>query len=57
MSAYRFSMRRLELALLRRDSLMRDDPIRIQSLSLAAGCMLAAVLVAVCAVLTVVGSR
>ncbi|MGO4442465.1 type VII secretion protein EccB [Mycobacterium sp. 2YAF39] len=50
-SGYRFLMRRMEHALVRGDVRMLDDPLRAQSLSLAAGCVLAAIAVAVCAVL------
>jgi type VII secretion protein EccB len=50
-SGYRFLVRRMEHALVRGDVRMRDDPLRAQSLSLATGCVLAAIVVAVCAVL------
>jgi type VII secretion protein EccB len=50
-SGYRFLLRRMEHALLRGDIRMLDDPMRTQSLSLIAGCVLAVVVVAVCAVL------
>ena len=50
-SGYRFLVRRMEHALVRGDIRMLDDPLRAQSLSLAAGCVLAAIAVAVCAVL------
>ncbi len=50
-SGYRFLVRRMEHALVRGDVRMLDDPLRTQSLSLAAGCVLAAIVVAVCAVL------
>ena len=53
-SGYRFLVRRMEHALVRGDARMLDDPLRAQSLSLAAGAVLAAVAVAVCAVLAVV---
>ncbi len=50
-SGYRFLVRRMEHALVRGDTRMLDDPLRAQSLSLAAGALLAAVAVVVCAVL------
>jgi type VII secretion protein EccB len=50
-SGYRFLVRRMEHALLRGDIRMLDDPMRAQSLSLVAGCVLAAVVVAICAIL------
>jgi type VII secretion protein EccB len=50
-SGYRFLLRRMEHALLRGDIRMLDDPMRAQSLSFIAGCVLAVVIVAVCAVL------
>ena len=50
-SGYRFLVRRMEHALVRGDVRMLDDPLRAQSLSLAAGCVLAAIAVAACAVL------
>jgi ESX secretion system ATPase EccB len=50
-SGYRFLVRRMEHALLRGDIRMLHDPIRAQSLSFIAGCVLAVVVVAVCAVL------
>lgn len=52
-SGYRFLVRRMEHALLRGDTRMLDDPPRAQSLSLAAGAVLAAIAVAICAVLAV----
>jgi hypothetical protein len=55
-SAYRFWMRRLELTLLRRDTLMRDDPIRSQLLAFTTGCVLAALAVAACVIFAMVGS-
>ncbi|MCF6385761.1 type VII secretion protein EccB [Mycobacterium sp. MBM] len=51
LSGYRFLMRRMEYALACRDIRMLDDPIRAQSTALAAGVLLAAIVVAVCAVL------
>ena len=50
-SGYRFLVRRMEHALLRGDMRMLHDPMRAQSLSLIAGCVLAVVVVAVCAIL------
>lgn len=50
-SGYRFLTRRMEYALACRDTRMLDDPIRSQSMALAAGVVLAAIVVAVCAVL------
>lgn len=50
-SGYRFLMRRMAHALVRGDVRMIDDPLRAQSLSLAGGCVLAAIAVTVCAVL------
>ena len=56
-SGYRFLVRRMEHALVRGDVRMLDDPLRAQSLSLAAGCVLAAIAVAVCAVLAFMQPR
>ena len=50
-SGYRFLVRRMEHALLRGDIRMLHDPMRAQSLSLIAGCILAVVVVALCAIL------
>lgn len=50
-SGYRFLVRRMEHALLRGDISMLHDPMRSQSLSLIAGCVLAVVGVAICAIL------
>jgi type VII secretion protein EccB len=50
-SGYRFLVRRLEHALLRGDIRMVHDPMRAQSFSFIAGCVLAVVVVAVCAIL------
>lgn len=50
-SGYRFLTRRMEYALVYRDVRMLDDPIRSQSMALSAGMVLAAIVVAVCAVL------
>jgi type VII secretion protein EccB len=56
-SGYRFLVRRMENALVRGDVRMADDPLRAQSLSLAAGFVLAAIAVAVCAVLAFLQPR
>lgn len=53
-SAQRFLTRRMEHALVRRDVAMDDDPMRAQSRSLAAGCVLAAIAVGGCAVLALI---
>jgi type VII secretion protein EccB len=50
-SAQRFETRRMQHALVRGDAGMHDDPLRAQSASLAAGGIVAAVIVAVCVVL------
>jgi type VII secretion protein EccB len=50
-SGHRFLLRRMEHALVRGDVAMLDDPLRAQSLSLTAGAVLTAIIVAVCAVL------
>jgi type VII secretion protein EccB len=50
-SGHRFLLRRMEHALVRRNVAMHDDPLRAQSLSLVAGCVLAVIAVAACAVL------
>jgi type VII secretion protein EccB len=50
-SGYRFLLRRMEHALVRGDTRMADDPLRAQSLSLAAGVVVAVIFVAVCLVL------
>jgi ESX secretion system ATPase EccB len=51
-SGYRFLLRRMEHALVRGDVRMLDDPLRLQSLSLIAGAILAVIIVAACAILT-----
>ncbi|MGV0792785.1 type VII secretion protein EccB [Mycolicibacterium sp. XJ1819] len=56
-SGYRFLLRRMEHALVRGDARMLDDPLRAQTLSLIAGGVLAAIVVAVCAVLAVMQPR
>ena len=53
-SGHRFLVRRMEHALVRGDARMLDDPLRAQSISLAAGGLLATVIVAVCAILALV---
>ncbi|WP_102141758.1 type VII secretion protein EccB [Mycobacterium hubeiense] len=50
-SGHRFLVRRMEHALLRGDVRMLDDPVRAQSLSLVAGCVVAAIAVAACGML------
>ena len=50
-SGYRFLIRRMEHALVRGDVRMLDDPLRAQSLSLVAGCILAVIAIAGCAIL------
>ncbi|MCV7416262.1 type VII secretion protein EccB [Mycolicibacterium litorale] len=52
-SGYRFLMRRMEHALVRADVRMLDDPLRGQSIALVAGAVLAAIVLAGCAVLAV----
>lgn len=47
--ARRFLIRRMTHALVRRDVAMHDDPMRAQSISLVAGCVLAAIAVAAAA--------
>ena len=53
-SGHRFLLRRMEHALVRGDVRMLDDPLRAQSLSLSAGVVLTAIVVAVCVVLAFV---
>src|SRR5690349_17404770 len=53
-SGYRFLRRRMEHALVCGDVRMLDDPIRAQSLSMIAGCVVAVIVIAVCAVLAFV---
>src|SRR6476660_3641525 len=50
-SGYRFLVRRMEHELLRGDTRLLDDPMRARSLSIVAGCLLAIVVIAVCAVM------
>jgi type VII secretion protein EccB len=56
-SGHRFLVRRMDHALVRRDTTMYDDPLRAQSLSLAAGCVIAVIAVAACAILAFVRPR
>lgn len=56
-SAQRFLARRMAHALVRRDVAMHDDPLRAQSLSLVIGCVLATMVIAACAVLTLMRPR
>jgi type VII secretion protein EccB len=53
-SGYRFLLRRMEHGLVRGDVRMLDDPLRAQSLSLIAGCVLAVIAIAGCAILAFV---
>jgi type VII secretion protein EccB len=53
-SGHRFLVRRREHALVRRNIAMHDDPLRAHSLSLAAGCIVAVIAVAACAILAFV---
>jgi type VII secretion protein EccB len=53
-SGYRFLMRRLECALLRRDIRTVNEPLRAQAVSLVTGCVLASVVAAGCALLAVI---
>jgi len=52
-SGYRFLVRRIECALLRRDIRTVNEPIRAQAMSLVTGCVLATIVVAGCALLAV----
>jgi type VII secretion protein EccB len=56
-STHRFLVRRMEHALLRGEVRMVDDPPRAQSLSLIAGCVLAVITLAACAVLALMHPR
>ncbi|MGE2727723.1 type VII secretion protein EccB [Mycolicibacterium pulveris] len=56
-SGHRFLVRRLSHALVRGDVRMLDDPLRAQSLSLIAGCVLAVIAIAACAILAVLGPK
>jgi type VII secretion protein EccB len=56
-SGYRFLVLRMEHALVRGDVRMLDDPLRAQSLSLTAGCVLAVIAIAACAVLAFLQPR
>lgn len=53
-SAQRFAARRMAHALVRSDVAMHDDPLHTQSVSLAAGAVVAVIVVAVCAILAFV---
>ena len=53
-SGYRFLLRRMEHAVVRGDVRMLDDPLRAQSLSLIAGCVLAVIAIAGCAIVAFV---
>ena len=53
-SGYRFLLRRMEHALVRGDVRMLDDPLRAQSLSLIASCVLAVIAIAGCAIVAFV---
>lgn len=54
LSGYRFLLRRTAHALVRGDPRMLDDPLRAQSVSYAAGCVLAIVTIAACLVIAFV---
>ncbi|ODR27195.1 type VII secretion protein EccB [Mycolicibacterium porcinum] len=54
LSGHRFLLRRMAHAMVRGDARMLDDPLRAQAVAYGAGCVLAAVAVAVCAVLALV---
>ncbi|TLH74514.1 type VII secretion protein EccB [Mycolicibacterium cosmeticum] len=56
-SGHRFLVRRMEYALICRDTRMLDDPIRSQSLALAAGAVLTAIALGICVALSVVTPR
>ena len=56
-SGHRFLIRRMAHALVRGDVRMLDDPLRAQSLSLGAGCVLAVIAIAACAVLAFFSPR
>ncbi|MEO3760784.1 type VII secretion protein EccB [Mycobacterium sp. B14F4] len=56
-SGQRFLIRRMAHALVRGDVRMLDDPLRSQSLSLTAGCVLAVIAIGACAVLAVFQPR
>jgi type VII secretion protein EccB len=53
-SGHRFLVRRMEYALICRDTRMLDDPIRSQSLALAAGAVFTAIALGVCVALSVI---
>ncbi|KHO23179.1 type VII secretion protein EccB [Mycolicibacterium setense] len=54
LSGHRFLLRRMAHALVRGDARMLDDPLRAQVTAYGAGCVLAAVVIAVCGVLMLV---
>lgn len=56
-SGHRFLLRRSEHALVRGDTRMLDDPLRAQSLSMVAGCVLTVIAVAACAILAYLQPR
>lgn len=56
-SGHRFLVRRMEYALIARDTRMLDDPIRTQSLALVAGAVLTVIALGACVVLSVVTPR
>ncbi|GAS97260.1 uncharacterized protein RMCC_4226 [Mycolicibacterium canariasense] len=56
-SGHRFLVRRMEYALVCRDTRMLDDPIRAQSMALATGAVLTAIGLAICVALSVVTPR
>ncbi|HEX2285610.1 MAG TPA: type VII secretion protein EccB [Mycobacterium sp.] len=56
-SGYRFLVRRMQHALVRGDVRMLDDPLRAQSLSLVAGCVLAVIGLSACAILAFMQPR
>ncbi|WP_135452946.1 type VII secretion protein EccB [Mycobacterium sp. DL99] len=54
LNGHRFLLRRMAHALVRGDARMLDDPLRAQAVAYGAGCVLAAIAIAVCAVLALV---
>ena len=56
-SAYRFLVRRIECALLRRDIGTVNEPLRARTASLAVGCVLASVAVVGCALVALLRPR
>ncbi|MFV8053653.1 type VII secretion protein EccB [Mycobacterium sp. 48b] len=55
LSGHRFLLRRMAHALVRGDARMLDDPLRAQAVAYGAGCALAGIAIAVCAVIALVG--